>query len=307
MSQGLIKPPAGSVIDWNHPLARDLAFYAPFLEGSGVQTLDLAGGAIGVLNVGGTPPTWTRNRNLQFHGSGSYIDFGTPGHSQDVYLGPGQRASWDWKIKSAATQPAGYVFVRSDGNSNTGYIIGTNSSMILSVVYSGPDQNYSIGSGSVPSQPGWNSASAQQFTGTRTYVLTYDNALFQGKLYLDGQLILTANHVSGGAQGSDATRHLYISGSTFNTPGGFDQELEFAAIWKGRILTDQDVALLTHSPYAMMRAKTVWREYFIVGAGPQTITPAVVMGPRHIPAPGLDFGYTPDQTRLFTIPPMMAH
>lgn len=39
-----IKPPLGYKIDWQHPLAQGLQFFAPLWEGSGPVTYDLVTG-----------------------------------------------------------------------------------------------------------------------------------------------------------------------------------------------------------------------------------------------------------------------
>jgi hypothetical protein len=252
------KPPAGTAINWGHPLSNALVGCFPMNEGSGSRIRDLVSGVIGVLS-GSVLPTWQGGPDgfsLKFAGgvaANSYIDCGA--NSQLTNLGRLNNsggpigASFFFRAMWDGAASTGGLAERNDNNSvNAGWIVGFNSAgtMMCLREFSTTNERDTF---TAPTAGQWFDI-VVTFDGA--IVLTGPDATY-AKVYIDGRFITLARPgQANGTSGSDAANTFYIGRETFQAAGSWNGLISTAMFWR-RALSQQEAQILHEDPWAVLR------------------------------------------------------
>lgn len=251
------KPPAGSVVDFGHPLAQRIAGAWLFNEGGGISSQDLVRGSraslTGMKHAGGA------DGNVIQAVTNATTDLIDTGATLNDILNI-ERGTIVWTTRPAFA-PSGVVRFQ------WGHETATGTPEMICMVYQ--DNNWYVG---------WNgttdtrlSIAATQANFTQFVRQMYAFTWQTGKIafYRNGVLLTsstntptltnpTGNFCWGGVGSSFAV-------NAFNIDTGSQMGLGY--IYSGKALTPEEVKWLYEEPYAMFRGPEIMRRYWVFGAG----------------------------------------
>lgn len=251
-----IKPPPGSVVNWSHRLAQGLIFFSIINEGSGTQTLDVAGGLKGTFSA--TAPTWQGGyfgTELNFNGN-SRVEFGNP----SAFVGL-KAITVEGRFSAGASQGGGFgtVVSKDDGNTQRQFDIDIDSGSHRLRWYINGSGSGLVGNGSISP----NGVADMQAVGT----WSADGELMN--LYING-LLNDSSSGSAPTMNSTSTANVAVGcRSGGNSP--LTGTVKWARVWN-RVLAPDEVKDLFENPFSMMRGPEAAN---VLKYGPRALTATV--------------------------------
>lgn len=249
------KPTQKINIDWGHPLADRLAFYAQLDEMAGMPADTVYGQKAVALGAGAK---WAPH-NVEFglqkdSSSGLYhTDFGTAPF--DFAAAPftiAVRMNWN---TIAFLQ--NIFAVQNSGNTaeNIQFRQETTGALTVSVACT---------SGSFASRT---TAASVVATGKwYTVIATWDGTLTGStafRVYVDGVETGYAGNANGIAPVLTATGKVVLGGESFSTAKYLEGWSAWLACWRNRVLAPDEVLALTLAPYSLLRVQSPWQRMLI--------------------------------------------
>ena len=247
------KPPAGSQVDWGHPLTRGLVGAWFCLDPGNMMSFDSGPMALhGVLTSVTHVTTEKNNPSWHFNGSSSLISVANarlpniPFNSQ-----PG---TWLVSFRTTSTARQSIVFRGSSGSSRPSGGIYHDSFANSGPTFAGLDGSgnaIAISEGVMRNDGKWH-----------TLVACWDQS--SGKvcnLYRNGALVVSGTTSKSWSFGANDLR---LGNSADAFWGKFTGEIDKFLVWN-RFLSASDVLWLYTEPYTMLRGPDVWRRYFPIG------------------------------------------
>ena len=252
------KPPAGSMLDRGHPLARGVTAYWLFNEGGGNQAFDIAGRAADSVFTDNptTHPAWAAGRRgAAFRADGFHT-------YADIVDRPAVRLTTAWTLEAWVRLPAtGQTNCYAIAKNDTG---GTNQWAIIYGFVANTYEFFAAGTGFSGSAPRSNSQIVVADTNLHHIVYASDGTTWSG--YLDGvrQFNVSQAFSLGALSGLD----IYLGGANALIQNPFAGEFD-SLILRNRAMTPAEVAQAYAEPYAMIQAPAVWRFWSVpAGGGP---------------------------------------
>lgn len=249
------KPPPGTQLNRNHPLAQRMVGCYVFNEQSGTAIADAVSGVRAIaLADGPVPPIINAGDpyggGATFQGGGSNPPNSLYSVSLDATLmnnimqGP---ASLFARFKLSSTIGGGFVSKTDPVFGLTpgwifGYVASDNSTIGLSIGFSVSQMFSAI---TPPSAAAWHNL-----------LVVFDGSLTAAnvKFYLDGVLTVHAGDTNGSGSAPDDTANRLQFGHHFTFGfNDFSGQLSTILIWKNRQLTQQDALTLQGDPWTYMR------------------------------------------------------
>ena len=256
------KPPLGSQINFDHPLAKGLVGCWLMNEGSGNKIYDLSGNKNDGSFVGNT--TFSPGRggsSLLFDGTEDYVTIKSNPYKMDKVRANGLTFSaWIYPIYPGATRYQGIIGgVDAIGNANfsaggISHSIGTESSNVNMEIYDGT--GYRLASVLICA-----TAHASRWSHV-VGVLDSTKSLIQ--IYLNG-IFGSSNTFT--PSGATLEPNVFRIGEKFGADyPSFSGLIDNSCVWL-RPLSPQEVSQLHRSPYAMFERRPVWMDYVAAGGG----------------------------------------
>ena len=241
------KPPAGSRVDWSHPLARGLMLSLDMLEGSGKTTADSTG-VFGTCAID-SGVTWAASGGPH----GPALNFGGGATLNKVYIN-GTAALWTFgtgpfSIEAwfRTTQNAAGNFFRIDNNTNGLIVLRVNTGGVIDWGYFTSARGAIV---YISSPTAYNNGAWHHAVGIR------DTVGGLGRLVIDGKQVVTGAD-AGGSQSSPAAPVLGEQDATHDFES-YNGQLACVRVWN-RTLTVAEAQQLYAEPYALLRGPDAWR------------------------------------------------